>query len=336
MKLPAALLVASASFAQNWIPQTSNTTASLRGVSAVDRGVVWASGSGGAWLRTTDGGATWHADHVPGAEALDFRGVRAFDARIAYVMSAGPGEKSRIYRTDDGGGQWNLLFTNSNPKGFFDSIAFWDKDHAIVVGDAVEGAAEILTTDDGGAHWHRQKTPPALPNEGSFAASNTCLFVRGTGDVWYVTGGAGAARVFYSADRGRSWTVAPTPMRNDTASAGIFSIAFADARRGMVVGGDYSKDKEDRGNIAITNDGGRTWVAPPKRPAGFRSAVAWLPDRKMWVVTGTSGSDVSTDDGRTWRLFDEGSFNAMSFIPDGAGWAVGARGRIARFEAGSK
>src|SRR5438270_1246479 len=103
MKLMPALLLGSAFFAraltgQTWIAQTSNTTASLRGVSAVNERVVWASGSGGTWLRTTDGGATWKASKIEGAEALDFRGIRAFDDRTAWVMSIGPGEKSLIYK----------------------------------------------------------------------------------------------------------------------------------------------------------------------------------------------------------------------------------------------
>ena len=34
--------------------QQSRTQASLRGVSAVDQRIVWASGSGGTWLRTND------------------------------------------------------------------------------------------------------------------------------------------------------------------------------------------------------------------------------------------------------------------------------------------
>ena len=103
---------------------------------------------------------------------------------------------------------------------------------------------------------------PALPNEGSFAASNSCLTLFGKRDAWFATGGPGAARVFHSEDRGRTWTVAVTPIRNDGAAAGIFSLAFADARHGIAVGGDYSKDKEDRQNIALTADGGRTWSAP--------------------------------------------------------------------------
>ena len=336
MRAVATLLFTAASFAQTWIPQTSNTTASLRGVSAVNDRVVWASGTGGTWLRTVDGGNTWQASKVPGAESLDFRGIRAFYDRNAYLMSIGPGEKSRIYRTTDGGQHWTLQFTHPDAKGFLDSIAFWSPSEGIVVGDALDGSADVRTTSDAGVTWGRQKTPPALPNEGSFAASNTCLFVRGTNEVWYITGGTGASRVFHSRDRGRTWSVAPVPIRNDSASAGIFSITFADPSLGMIVGGDYSKDKEDRQNIAITTDGGRTWSVPPGRPHGFRSAVAWVPALKLWIATGTSGSDVSADGGKTWKLFDEGSYNAMSFTSSGVGWAVGGRGRIARFQVESK
>ena len=333
MKLLPAFLFTFAICAQTWTPQVSNTSASLRGVSAVDARTVWASGSGGTWLVTTDGGATWRAAKVPGAEALDFRGIQAIDAHTVYLMSAGPGDKSRIYKTSDAGEHWTLQLTNQNPKGFFDAIAFWDAQHGIVVGDPLEGRAEVLTTDEGGANWQRRNPPGALPNEGSFAASNSCLTLFGERDVWFATGGPGAARVFHSNDRGRAWTVATTPMRNDGAASGIFSLAFADARHGIAVGGDYSKDKEDRQNFALTSDGGSTWTTTRGAgPKGFRSAVGWLPGRKLWIVTGTSGSDVSSDGGKTWKLFDSGAYNAMSFVPGGEGWAVGPQGRVARFQ----
>ena len=333
MKPLPAFLFTAALCAQTWVPGISNTSASLRGVSAVDARTVWASGSGGTWLVTKDGGVTWRAAKVAGAEALDFRGIHAIDAHTVYLMSAGPGDKSRIYKTSDAGEHWTLQLTNQDPKGFFDAIAFWDVQHGIVVGDPLEGRAEVLTTDDGGASWQRRNPPGALPGEGSFAASNSCLTLFGERDVWFATGGPGAARVFHSNDRGHTWTVSTTPMRNDGASAGIFSLAFANARQGIAVGGDYSKDKEDRQNIALTNDGGGTWTAPQgASPKGFRSAVAWLPRSKIWIVTGTSGSDVSSDGGKTWKLFDDGAYNAMSFVPTGEGWAVGPQGRVARFQ----
>ena len=210
----AAVAAASVAPAQTWIAQSSGTTASLRGVSAVSPSVVWASGAGGAYLRTLDGGATWHAAAVPGAGDLDFRGLRALDSHTAWLMSSGPGEKSRIYRTADGGAHWSPLHTNPDAGGFFDALAFWDARRGIVLGDPVDGQFVILTTADGGATWQRRKLPPALPNEGAFAASNSCLPVRGKREVWFGTGGPSGARVFHSHDGGENWEVAGTPLRH--------------------------------------------------------------------------------------------------------------------------
>jgi photosystem II stability/assembly factor-like uncharacterized protein len=317
--------------AQVWTPQTSNTTASLRGVSVASAKIVWASGAKGTYLITTDGGATWKAASVPGAADLDFRAVRAFDDRTAVLLSIGSGEKSRIYKTKDGGGKWDVLYTNPDPKGFFDAIAFWDASHGILLGDPVDGHFVVMTTEDGGENWKHEKTPAAQPNEGAFAASNSCLFLLGLHEVWFATGGPSGARVFHSTDGGRKWTVSATPLRSDAASAGIFSIAFLNPLFGIAVGGDYSKPADAAHSIAITPDGGRKWTVPEGSPGGFRSAIAYLPDLKMWIATGTSGSDVSTDKGKTWKQFDKGDYNAMSFLLSYAGWAVGPKGAIARF-----
>jgi len=297
--------------------------------------VVWASGTNGTYLETIDGGATWWVGVVSGADELDFRGVQGIDPRRAYLLSSGPGDKSRIYRiywTIDAGPRSELQFTNPDQSGFWDAIAFWDAQHGIVLGDPVDGKFVIFVTEDGGAHWQRKPTPPALPNEGAFAASGTCLRARGKSEAWFGTGGPGAARVFHSTDRGETWKVIATPIRNDSASAGIFSIAFSDERHGVVVGGDYSKPDDASHNVAITSDGGRTWTEPSgPHPNGFRSAVTWVVDRKMWIATGTTGSDVSYDDGKSWRRFDEHAYNAISFLSSKTGWAVGPKGALAEF-----
>lgn len=326
------LAITAASLA--WLNQPSGSDASLRGICAVNAKVVWASGSGGTCLRTLDGGATWHVLTVTGTAKLDFRGVVAFDDRTAFLMSAGPGAQSQVYRTSDGGARWDGVLSDPDPDGFFDALAFWDRKHAMVLGDPVAGRFVVLTTADGGATWQRQSPPPALKGEGAFAASNSSLVLRhdnGRLEAWFATGGPGAARVFHSSDAGRTWSVATTPIRNDSASAGIFSIAFADAEHGIAVGGDYSKPGQDQHNIAMTSDGGRTWAEPAEsRPRGFRSAVAFVADQSAWITTGTSGSDVSDDGGKTWAAFDAGAFNAIGSASGSAIWAVGPKGRIAR------
>jgi hypothetical protein len=57
--------------------------------------------------------------------------------------------------------------------------------------------------------------------------------------------------------------------------------------------------------------------------------VKYLADLKIWIVTGTSGSDISMDDGKTWKQFDAASYNAISFAGK-AVWAAGPKGAIAR------
>jgi len=323
-------IAAPAVWAQSWIAQPSGTTASLRGVSAVSAAVVWASGTGGTYLRTLDGGAMWRAAMVPGAGDRDFRGVHALDSQTAWLMSSGPGAQSSIYKTADGGAHWSLLFTNPDAGGFFDALAFWDAHRGILLGDPVDGQFVVMTTADGGQSWQRRKLPPALPNEGAFAASNSCLVLRGKREAWFATGGPSGARVFHSHDGGVNWTAAETPVRHDGAAAGIFSLAFAGALHGVAVGGDYGKPADATGNVAVTADGGRTWTMPDgDRPRGYRSAVAFLGGRKVWITVGTSGSDISSD-GKSWKPFDSASYNAISSAAGDAVWAMGPGGRIGR------
>jgi photosystem II stability/assembly factor-like uncharacterized protein len=320
-----------------WILQTASTTARLRGVSAVSDKVAWASGSNGTYLRTVDGGVTWQAATVPGAESLDFRDIEAFDADTAYLLSIGEGEKSRIYKTTDGGRNWKLQFTNRNPKAFFDAIAFWDSNRGIAFSDPVDGALLIIRTDDGGATWKEvpaANIPPALPGEGGFAASGTCITVQGRNNVWIGTGG-GAARVYRSTDGGNTWQVATTPIPSDQPSAGIFSIAFKDAMNGVIVGGDYKKESGARDNVAMTADGGRTWnLVKGSLPGGFRSGVFYTSG--MVVAVGPAGSDYSLDGGANWMSLGTEGFHAISLARSGAGWAVGEKGKVAKYVGGRR
>jgi photosystem II stability/assembly factor-like uncharacterized protein len=320
-----------------WQPQASNTDAELRGLSVVSPRVVWASGTKGRVVHTTNGGTTWRVDTVPGADSLDFRDVYALDARTAWVMSSGDADKgqARIYRTSDGGRSWTLAFTTDRKGVFLDALAMWDARHGIAQSDPVDGKLFLLETSDG-AHWTRippDRLPPTLAGEAAFAASGTCLTTFGASHVWIATGGGAIARVFHSPDRGKTWTVAPTPVHAGGASSGIFSVAFRDARHGIVVGGDYQQPTASLPNVALTDDGGATWRrAKGPLPGGYMSAVAWLPGApRSLVAVGLAGTARSADGGESWAMIDATPYNAVAFASPDAGWAVGPRGRIARW-----
>ena len=320
-------------FAPQWTVQTSGVKVRLRGVSAVSERVAWASGVRSTVLRTVDGGTTWQKLTVT-SDALDFRDVDAVDAQTAYVLSIGNGPDSRIYKTTDAGITWTLQFKNEDPKAFFDAMSFWDANNGIVFGDSVDGQLYVLMTNDGGRVWSRVSTsnlPPALENEGAFAASGTNIAVFGKSHAWIGTGAAAKARVLRTSDRGRTWQVADTPLASGP-SSGIFSIAFRDAKHGVIAGGDYRKEQEAVDNLAITNDGGVTWTLA-KGLSGFRSVVAYVPNTKTLVAIGPSGGDYSTDDGQTWKPIDGPGFDTFSFVPrKSIGWGAGANGAIGRFD----
>jgi photosystem II stability/assembly factor-like uncharacterized protein len=313
-----------------WRVQAVGTKADFRGLCVVSPDIAWVSGTQGTYALTADGGKSWSVGTVPGAEKLDFRDVAAFGAGTAYLLSAGPGDASRIYKTVNGGESWELQFKSADPGAFLDAIAFWDEQNGIALGDPVRGKFQLLLTEDGGANWKplpAKSLPPALPGEGAFAASGTCLVTHGDRDVWFATGGAKSARVFRSGDRGQNWEVSETPITAGAASAGIFSIAFRDKRHGMIVGGDYRRPKDLGANAATTADGGKTWT-PLKEGLPYCSAVAWAKDR--WVAVGTCGSHASLDNGSSWKLLDRENYNSVGFTSGGEGWAVGPKGRIAR------
>ena len=319
-----------------WASQTSTTDAELRGLSVVSPSTVWVSGTRGTVLHTTDGGETWIRDTIPGASKLDLRAIAATSAKVAHAMSIA--DSSRIFRTRDGGRTWSQQFMSLRKGSFFDAIRFWDAKHGIAMSDPVDGHFLLVTTSDGGDTWQEipaERLPPSLAGEGAFAASGSCLAVLGKRDVWFVSGGAASARVFHSGDRGRTWTVSDTPIRAGIASAGIFSIAFRDARHGVIAGGDYQQPALRGRNLALTADGGATWtlVDSASSPAGYRSSVAFVPGTsgKMLVAVGLSGTDISRDGGLTWAAADSIAYNSVQFASRSLGFAVGPKGRISAF-----
>ena len=317
----------------HWTVQNSGVTVRLRGVSAVSERVAWASGAGSTVLRTIDGGATWQKLTVT-SDALDFRDIDAVDAQTAYVLAIGNGPASRIYKTTDAGKTWTMQFRNEDQKAFLDAMSFWDATNGIVFGDSVDGQLYIMTTKDGGRVWSRVPTAhllPALEGEGAFAASGTNIAVFGKSHAWIGTGAAATARVLRTSDGGRTWQAANTPLSAGP-SSGIFSIAFRDAKHGVIAGGDYRKEQEAVDNLAVTNDGGATWKLV-KGLSGFRSVVAYVPGTKTLLAIGPAGGDYSTDDGQTWKPIDGPGFDTFSFVPGkSSGWGTGDKGAIGKLE----
>ncbi|MBA3892207.1 MAG: hypothetical protein H0X69_00730 [Gemmatimonadales bacterium] len=317
--------------------QHSGTTNRLQAISPVDAKAVWASGLGGTFVLTTDGGRHWEAGVVEGAELLQFRDVHGVSEKVAYLLSTGFGEDSRIYKTVDGGKTRTLQFKNQHPKGFYDCFDFWTPDRGITTGDAVNGRLPVIRTRNGGADWRRiaGKLPPAQPGEAAFAASGTCVATQGTEHGWIATGAAERARILATTDGGDTWNSYDTPIVQGTPASGLFTVAFRDRRHGILAGGDLEAPDALSDNVALSSDGGRTWNLMSGTPfPGAAYGLSYVsPDdqgfRRTVVITGPAGAAWTRNEGKKWHLLDGvRDYWAVAFANRRHGWLVGTEGRI--------
>lgn len=340
------IFAAGASAGVRIMPQQSGVEARLRGISAVDGEVAWASGAKGTVLRTLDGGRDWQRVVVPGADELDFRDIEAFDAETAVVLAIGPGEASRVYRTGDGGGTWQLVLQNRDPRAFFDCMVF-DGQRGWLLGDPVESRFQVYASSNGGRDWTLLPHGPlAVDGEAAFAASGTCIARAGTA-LAVATGGA-RSMIHFHRDGAARWMQVAAGFEAGAESKGVFSIAPA-AQSGdfIAVGGDFRAERTAAdaarlviaGAIAGTHETGAGnnasepaidagFVATPlPATSGYRSGVACADT--TCIAVGPSGVDAW--DGIAWKPVSTDGYDAID-IAGGIGWASGDDGRIARIE----
>src|SRR5690606_16476096 len=208
-------------------------------------------------------------------------------------------------------------------------------ENGIAFSDAVDTTFPIIITSDGGATWSRvpaSSLPPALPGEGSFAASGTCLVTHGDSTAWFGTGASTTARVFKTTDRGKTWSAAETPLVSGEA-AGIASLTFRDELNGAALGGDIAEPEQHTDNVAVTTDGGLTWTLGGR--TAFPGAVygaSYVPGASTTLVAvGPGGIDYSTDNGETWATLDTETHWSVAFAGS-TGWAIGPEGRVTRID----
>ncbi len=303
---------------------TTGPSVSLRGLSAVNDKVVWVSGSGGAVGRSIDGGKTWNWITVPGYEKRDFRDIEAFDENTAVIMAIA--EPADILKTTDGGRTWKLVYENKTRGMFMDAMEFWNHDSGIIVGDPIDGRFFITRTFDGGNSWHDipfMERPKADSAEGCFATSGTNVRPLDRKEACFVSGGPLRSRLFI---RDKAIEL---PLLQGAASTGANSIAVKNPHTFIITGGDFAKDTLQDSNCFLTLDGGTTWIRPTTPPHGYRGCVEYIGDKNI-LSCGTSGVDISNDDGMNWRLISASGFHVCRLAKKGKTvFLAGSGGRVA-------
>ena len=314
---------------------TSGANTSIRGLSVVNDSVLWASGSNGTVARSTDGGNTFNWVTVKGYEQRDFRDVEAFDSNTAIIMAIA--EPAVILKTKDGGQTWKKVFEDSTKGMFLDAMDFAE-DYGVVVGDPINGKLYRAVSTDSGDTWQKVNNQdiPVIAGEALFASSGTNIKAAfsGTYAAFYynllITGGKKSELI----ETGSSQERYDLPLQQGAETKGANSLAIGN-RIIVIVGGDFKNDKDTTGNCVIASFPNMaqkdfTFSHPQTPPHGYRSCVAFINDKQL-ITCGTSGVDISNDEGMNWTLISPESFHVCQKAKSGnAIFLAGKDGRIAR------
>ena len=221
-----------------------------------------------------------------------------------------------------------LVYEEHNEKVFYDSMQFWNDSEGIAIGDPIDNCLSIIITRDGGESWTKMpcdKLPKVVDGEAAFAASNTNIIIK-ENSTWIVSGGK-KSRVFYSPDKGISWSVYETPIVQGEAMTGIFTADFYNDKIGFIAGGNYEKPNQNFQNKALTTDGGKTWkLVGENQGFGYASCVQFVPNSngEQLVSVGASGLFYSKDKGTTWQqLSSDSSLYTIRFVDNMTAIAAG-------------
>lgn len=311
---------------------TQGQPTSIRGLSVPNDSTIWASGSKGFVAKSVDGGQRFRWLLVAGYEERDFRDIEAIDSSTAIIMA--DAEPAMILKTTDGGKSWNKVFEDSTKGMFLDAMDF-NGNEGVVVGDPIDGKVFLAQTNDLGNTWTILKEG----NECSKLKEGEAFFASSGSNIILYSGMQDRRkRIFVSGGKISRLFVDETcyslPLQQGQNSTGSNALDMSTShRKGIVVGGDFSRDKISDSTAVLFSFKKRINFSIPKIPLhGYRSSVAYISNKKI-IACGTSGVDFSTNGGKTWKLIDEGSFHVVKKSKTGQSvFFAGTKGRIGKLE----
>jgi len=300
---------------------------SIRGMAVPNKNTIWASGSKGSIAKSVNGGSEFEWLQVKGYESRDFRSIHAWDDKEAIIVAvAAP---AIILKTKDGGATWYKVYENSDTLMFLDAIHFKDSSNGLVVGDPINNQIFLLRSNDKGENWNEVPTSyfktPLEKGEAFFASSGSNIAQLSKAD-FLVSGGL----------RSRLWINGEAiniPIIQGGKTTGANSMAISpNGNNLMIVGGDFMKDTSRLQNAVGLKQLLRKskWVISRSlgHPNGYRSGVEYITD-SILIACGTTGVDISINQGKSWELISTESFHVVRKQPNTkAVFLAGAGGRI--------
>ncbi|HMQ70630.1 MAG TPA: hypothetical protein PKA90_16735, partial [Ignavibacteria bacterium] len=286
-------------------------------------------------VRTSNGGATWIDQTLPGSTAMTVNGIEFQNLNTGYICGSGSvGNLTYFAFTTDAGANWTqAVFPNNN---------FGLKDLKIIGSNVytLNSFNSYYYTSDLGVTWDSVNYgdpsniyQPVISNYNAFDINgsdiitvglfgkmnvsndggsswrnknytvdynNYCFSsvyaLRGTQKVW--AGAFGGGLILYSTNRGTNWTLIQT-----SAPESFEDIEMTDANTGYAAGGNINFG----GYCYKTTNGGANWspTAPLPTPTIKSNGLSFVNSNTGWVFGGspfgnTNQISKTTNGGATW------------------------------------
>jgi len=284
-------------------PQANN----YRFLKVWDANNWYALGYAGAFVRTSDAGATWFVNKGVGGLSSVGAGYNLFGGYFLDMNNGlACGENGVIVRTSDAGVTWNSVYSGT---GFIYDIFFLNATVGYACGVTSIG---FLKTTDAGLTWTQHPTIPSGNAYSIYAFNeNNIILGSATGNTLRTTDGGNTWTTIYAAGSNLIW-----------------SIDFMDANTGMVGGIDAA--------LAFTTDAGLTWtVANTGIPATSDFFDMDYRQNRFYATGDPFSMYYTTDLGTTWNAIANtgsapwtSSIFKSDFITDDQFVSVGSSGII--------
>lgn len=306
--------------------------------------IGYAVGSGGACLKTTDGGDTWMAIDL--GLNYDLNEIVFLSSQVGYMRGNYSNLEYICWKTTDGGNSWVPVLTNTGSSSPLHSMSFINDSVGFI-----SSYEKYYKTTDYGVNWSvvtttnfydiweiefiNQDTGFVLPNNGSIGVQRTQdAGVNWTGvlgefalsmdfpspQMGYVTK-ASSSGIFRTPNAGNTWENAYTGI-NFT----VEDVSFINDSTGFTWGL-YS----NYGNIYMTSNYGDAWSLVYANTLANINGVENSPSGRLFAY-GVGGLILSSVDGLAWDTVNvskvKGTMNQIYFTDDQTGYIIGENATV--------
>lgn len=269
------LILAGSHSVSQWQTYQTPVQSAFAEVCVVNPNIIWACGSFGSVVRTTNAGINWNVVNN-GLPAFNYFHISAISENTAWITG---GAGDQVFRTTNGGLNWTEQFYIQ--PFFINKLHFFNANTGIFLRDPPGGNFDtcgFFITRNGGTNWVYSPNSPITT-----ILIDNCMGVLDTNFIWFcdndklykLTGGLNG--VWQTLNNGLNYA---------------YQTAFVNSNTGFTT---------DAIRLTKTTNGGNTWTEIATGLGSGTYSLIGVPGSNMLVATSINSMRISYNLGNSWE-----------------------------------